>query len=876
MSASRAPTQEDGTSVFLSYSRRDEEFVARLAQELSARGFDVSYDRSKEAKSDPDRKLTAQDEWWSQLQTMIASADVMVLVVTSHSAASPVCADEIAYAKHCGKRIVPILRTAIDFREAPEELGRLNVQLDFTRDDPEVFSSAIANLSDEINTDITWHREMTRLARRAGQWEANDRPEGDLLRQETIDSAENLLSRRPRSAPDEFPALAEFLEASRKREADDRRHLLTIIGRAYVKPARRALDDGQFETALRYAGAGMLLSEDMSMSLAPERDTEGRLRLAAFLDRTRLVLRVTGKKFDHVAFDSSGERVAASHAGRDVYIWNLKIAKLVPRLRDCGHNGAIRSIAISPDGECVLTTADDKLAKLSTMQPGLETMNFAGHSGAVLCGEFSPDGQLVVTGSDDATARIWDVVTGKQLHLLKGHEAAVASCCFSPDGRRVLTGSHDRTARIWDALKGRQIARIAGHSGWVLGACWSPDGKAVVTASADHSLHIWDARNGKPIVRLTGHTHRVNSVAFSPDGKRIVSASDDFTACVWDASSGAVLQVLRGHINNVADVRFSPDGRLIVTASHDNTIRTWDAAVSTAVWRTAVPGSTMHATIAFALDGVRVTMGDGEEIVLDRTTGSQRSVSRNKKKRTVSGPHEQPTGIPSPDGRRLALIESLGEASVRDRDTGETVRLDLGLNPSVAHICWSADGTRLLTGSRDGVARVWDAAGRLIASTEADPYEVKGIGFSFGGERFFTIGSQPFASIWDTESGALIARPGDGRQIAGAFSEDGRFMLLLSEGGEITLHDVARTQALAGAAGSVLTAALGNGKGVRPATEKRDLLLQDAPADLHAAMTEAMTAGLDDAAAAVASAALGRRIDLLSAPLHPKCYSSVP
>ena len=387
MSASRAPTQQDGTGVFISYSRLDEEFVARLAQELSARGFDVSYDRSKEAKSDPDKKLTAQGEWWSQLQTMIAVADVMVLVVTPHSAASPVCADEIAYAKHCGKRIIAIQRAAIDFKKAPEELGRLNVQLEFTRDDPETFSSATASLSNEINTDIAWHRELTRLSRRAGQWEANNRPEGDLLRQEAIDNAESLLSKRPRSAPDDFPALRAFLEASQKREADDRRRLLTIIGRAYVKPARRALDDELFETALRYAGAGALLGEDISMSFVPERDTEGRLRLAAFLDRTRRVMRVSGRKFDHVTFDAGGERVAASSGGRDVHVWDLKTGNLVRRLRDPGHDGSINSIAISPDGKHVLTTADDKLAKLSTMQPGLESMTLAGHSGAVLCGE---------------------------------------------------------------------------------------------------------------------------------------------------------------------------------------------------------------------------------------------------------------------------------------------------------------------------------------------------------------------------------------------------------------------------------------------------------------------------------------------------------
>src|SRR5690349_234856 len=82
MSEARAPPLERETSVFLSYSRRDASFVSGLASELSDLGYEAVYDLSNEAKRDPDMSLTAQDEWWSQLQTMIAAADVVVLVVT--------------------------------------------------------------------------------------------------------------------------------------------------------------------------------------------------------------------------------------------------------------------------------------------------------------------------------------------------------------------------------------------------------------------------------------------------------------------------------------------------------------------------------------------------------------------------------------------------------------------------------------------------------------------------------------------------------------------------------------------------------------------------------------------------------------------------
>jgi WD40 repeat protein len=874
MLESQASSQQDATSVFLSYSRRDVTFVSVLARELSAIGYDVVYDVSHDANPDPDKNLTAQDEWWSQLQTMIAAADVMVLVVTPESAASRECAREILHARHCGRRIIPILRTPITFETAPDELRRLNIQIDFTGLEPDAFASALAALREQIDTDIAWHRDVTRLSRRAHQWESSGRPEGELMRQAAIDRAEKLLFQRPSSAPDAFPALLAFLDASRQKEADDRRRLLTIIGRAYVKPARRALDDGYYDTALRYAAAGALLGEDVSMSLVPERDTESRIRLAAYLDRTRLVLRLPGERFEHVTFDAQGLRLAAASDGQYTHVWDLQSAREIPRIRNCGHTGDIRSIAISPDGSTALTTGSDKLAKLSILHKGLETKTLEGHRGDVLCGDFSPDGQKAATGSEDGTTRIWDVASGRTVVVLKGHDTAVASCRFSPDGKRIATGSHDRTARIWNALNGKQLARIAGHSGWVLSVSWRPDGKAIATASTDHSVLVSNAKNGKRIARLEGHSRRVNGVTFSPDGKRLASASDDFTAIIWNASNGAPMDVLRGHTNNVAAVCFSPDGRLIATGSHDNTIRTWDASVDPLIWKSELLTGSIVIGCRFEQDGIHVSTRDGEEHILDEATGALRSPSHRSKKRPAGTTREPSSIIESPDGRREAVIERLGEVTLRDRTSGQDVRLDLGLNASIKHASFSPDATRVLTGSGDGVARIWDStSGALLASTEPDPYGVDGIGFSPDGGRFFTIGSEPFASIWDVQSGALIARLGQSRQRAAAFSGDGRSLLLVADDGSASLHDVGRTQALAGAAAEILAAALANGKGGRPATERRDLLLQDAPADLHAALLEAMKAGLETTEAGAMLFDLQYRISLLSEPLHKNCYS---
>jgi WD40 repeat protein len=74
-----------------------------------------------------------------------------------------------------------------------------------------------------------------------------------------------------------------------------------------------------------------------------------------------------------------------------------------------------------------------------------------GHESQLWSAAFSPDGSRIVTTSEDKTARIWDSTTAKQIAILRGHDASVYSAAFSADGSRIVTASEDKTARIWDA-----------------------------------------------------------------------------------------------------------------------------------------------------------------------------------------------------------------------------------------------------------------------------------------------------------------------------------------------------------------------------------------------------------------------------------------
>ncbi len=228
-----------------------------------------------------------------------------------------------------------------------------------------------------------------------------------------------------------------------------------------------------------------------------------------------------------------------------------------------------------------------------------------GHDGAVHSVCVSPDGQRIVTGSADGTARVWKLTDGALVRTLEGHAGGVLSVCVSPDGERIVTGSADETARVWAMADGALVRTLEGHSaaGRVLSSrtypsgagmyvcsnnssvksvCVSPDSKHLVTGSADGMARVWLMADGALVHTLEGHTGAVRSVCVSPDGARIVTASNDQTARWWRLADGKCLGRTKGanwserHGGEVSSARCL--GEYIVTGSYDGTARMWRMA----------------------------------------------------------------------------------------------------------------------------------------------------------------------------------------------------------------------------------------------------------------------------------------------------------
>lgn len=84
--------------IFISYSKKDTEYVSSLVKALRQQGFDVWFDKN----------IMTGNDWDDTIEEEIKNADALVLILSKTSVASDNVKDEMSYALSLGKSVNPI------------------------------------------------------------------------------------------------------------------------------------------------------------------------------------------------------------------------------------------------------------------------------------------------------------------------------------------------------------------------------------------------------------------------------------------------------------------------------------------------------------------------------------------------------------------------------------------------------------------------------------------------------------------------------------------------------------------------------------------------------------------------------------------------
>ncbi|KPK11168.1 MAG: hypothetical protein AMJ56_06610 [Anaerolineae bacterium SG8_19] len=513
------------------------------------------------------------------------------------------------------------------------------------------------------------------------------------------------------------------------------------------------------------------------------------------------------------------------------------------------HENTVNTVMWSPDQTRILTTSSDGLARLWDVADGelLHTLQL-GVDGAVFAGHWSPVGdQVTLYGEEEYKVYIWNTSTGQQDLTLDGHQDLINAAAWSPSGDRILTASADQTAKIWDAVTGEELVTFNGHDEIVyacdvFGTCsesisnWSPDGNRVVTNDEAGEIFIWDPATGEELLHLSGHVDWVNMATWSPDGQRIASASDDGTARIWDANTGQEVAIYDGNHGNILGASWSPGSdRVMLNFNLEDLIIIIDADSGEELVVFDEHGQIPWAAI-WSEDGSRILSGagDGTARIWDSVTGKEENVFLGhasdiitvawspSEDRIVTGSEDGTAKvwrvagllvdleIPGDDGgfwgydwsptgdlvaRSFSDFQNVDGWRVKifDTATGETKLTIQAHDRLIDNLEFSPSGHELLTGGRDGLARVWNVEdGTLLTEVTVDP-GYKWTAWSTDGDQFATSKDDGGIQIWDVQTGEeLLSFDEHSQPIRGiVWSPDGKRIASTSQAGEVMIWDPA-------------------------------------------------------------------------------------
>uniref|UniRef100_UPI0035944F01 nSTAND1 domain-containing NTPase n=1 Tax=Nostoc sp. TaxID=1180 RepID=UPI0035944F01 len=182
---------------------------------------------------------------------------------------------------------------------------------------------------------------------------------------------------------------------------------------------------------------------------------------------------------------------------------------------------------------------------------------FRGHEGEVWSVAISTDGQTIVSGGRDGTVRLWNLQGHSLVEPFRGHKGEVRSVAISKDGQTIVSGGSDGTVRLWN-LQGHPLAEpFCGHNGNVWSVGISTDGQTIVSGGGDGTVRLWNLQ-GHPLAEpFDGHENYVMSVAISTDGQTIVSGDGDGTVRLWNLQGHPLAKPFSAHPGGVNSVAIS-------------------------------------------------------------------------------------------------------------------------------------------------------------------------------------------------------------------------------------------------------------------------------------------------------------------------------
>lgn len=368
-----------------------------------------------------------------------------------------------------------------------------------------------------------------------------------------------------------------------------------------------------------------------------------------------------------------------------------------------------------------------------------------GHDGEIygllaLSGE-----QRLISSGEDGEIVECDLYTGVEVRRFRGHTGRVWSLA-SADGSRFASSGWDGTVRVWERAN-RVTPRKVVEQSFVNGVTFVGN-LLVCTGSEEGGIRIWDVVSGECVRVLEVGGSPISALTGSSQSKTVVTGNKDGLIRVWDSESFVERLQLRGTHGMISALHVCETSNIIAAACDEGVLELWNSVTGEAMGDIHVNDMGLKAVCGVSI-GARVAVGgwgDHTVKVLDLTSGEivrELSLDEDETVKCLAV---------SPDGTLLAAASGRflgGFVDVwRLNDWHHLVHLRHELE--IECVCFFNDGRTLGFAGHDRLLHIVSASdGRELAALSGHADVIGAIAFSNRGDRLVTGSLDSTALVWD-------------------------------------------------------------------------------------------------------------------------------
>ena len=440
-------------------------------------------------------------------------------------------------------------------------------------------------------------------------------------------------------------------------------------------------------------------------------------------------------------------------------------------------------------------------------------------NGSVIAFKYSPDGTTGAASDSNGAIVCWNMKYQQRIGpRFTVHSGAARVLAFAPSGNLLASGGAHGKIELLDVERRRLVRRFKGHYTSITNIAFSADGTELASCDADGVIHRWNAASDDSLHELSNPDQRAKYVAFSTDGRWMAIAGDqkesdqgdiveDDFVDIWNIRANSQAARIKLQRSSTQSLTFSPDSSMVAVGHHSGKVTMWEIATgkraeliecdlpewSDVDFRPHLTGRRSIGSIAFSPDGRLLATGFGSRFwnQPDYDQAFQIWDLTTKEYQVIQGHQNDVTHVAFlAEGTQL--VTSSKDKTVKLWDVGkqELIRTFVGSSPFFcAEIC--QDERHVFAGDNSGRITAWDIrSGQKLRTLIGHAGRVLDLSVTTDGRTLASCSQDRTVRLWDIQTGRQTRTFSEfNLKVASvAFSSDNNCLVATSNDGSIRVY----------------------------------------------------------------------------------------